>query len=129
MLNNVPVLTTLPATDINRAKEFYEDKLGLTIEEFYEDMMVLDANGVKITVYERPTPTKADHTVMTFEVKDIENEIKGLKTKGVIFEDYDMPDLNLKTDKNHVAVMENDKAAWFKDSEGNILCLHETLVK
>ena len=89
MLNNVPVLTTLPATDINRAKEFYEDKLGLTIEEFYEDMMVLDANGIKITVYERPKPTKADHTVMTFEVKDIENEIKGLKTKGVIFEDYD----------------------------------------
>lgn len=129
MLNNVPVLTTLPATDINRAKEFYEDKLGLTIEEFYEGMMVLDANGVKITVYERPTPTKADHTVMTFEVKDIENEIKGLKNKGITFEDYDMPDLNLKTNKNHVAVMENDKAAWFKDSEGNILCLHETLVK
>jgi hypothetical protein len=57
-------------------------------------------------------------------VKNIESEIQDLEKKGVKFEDYNLPDL--KTEK-HIAKRENEKAAWFKDSEGNIICLHENL--
>lgn len=124
MLKKVEALATLPVTDIDRAREFYE-KIGLkTVRE--EDMMVIMKveGGPNILLYERDEPTKADHTVLTFEVKGLEKELKELEKLGVEFEDYDLPDL--KTE-NHIARMENDLAAWFKDSEGNIIGLHEEL--
>lgn len=64
------------------------------------------------------------HTVLTFEVEDITNEIKDLESRGVGFYDYDLPDLKTT---DHVAVMGAEKAAWFADSEGNILCLHQVI--
>ena len=64
------------------------------------------------------------HTVLTFEVEDITNEVKDLESRGVGFYDYDLPDLKTT---DHVAVMGVEKAAWFADSEGNILCLHEMI--
>src|SRR5690606_36932790 len=110
---------------LKRAKTFYETKLGLkTVQDEKEQLMLNAGNGNVIHIYKRDTPTKADHTVLTFEVKNLESEIQELEKKGVKFEDYDMPDL--KTEK-HVAKMKNEQAAWFKDSEGNIICLHENL--
>jgi predicted enzyme related to lactoylglutathione lyase len=126
MLKNQPLMTTLPATDLTRTKKFYEDKLGLETVESNNGLIISAGNGNIISVYQRETPTKADHTVLTFEVKKIESEIAELEKKGVKFEDYNLP--NLKT-QNHIATMGNEKAAWFKDSEGNILCLHEGMNK
>jgi len=120
-------MTTIPATDVGRAKKFYQNNLGFKVLEEREGAVLLSSDkGAELTIYERPTPTKADHTVMTFEVKGLENQIKDLEKSGVKFEDYDMPEINLKT-KDHIASMENEMAAWFKDSEGNIICLHENL--
>jgi predicted enzyme related to lactoylglutathione lyase len=68
--------------------------------------------------------TKADHTAVSFQVADIAAAIAELKAKGVVFEDYDFP--GLKT-VDHVCVLGAEKAAWFKDSEGNYLCIHEDL--
>lgn len=61
---------------------------------------------------------------MSFEVADVEGELKALEDHGVTFEDYDVPGL---TTVDHIAVMGSDKAAWFKDPDGNVLCLHQTL--
>ena len=123
MLNNVELLPTLPATDLNRAKNFYEKKLGLkTVKSQESEVIMNSGNGSNISIYKRETPTKADHTVLTFEVNKLETEIQDLEKKGVKFEDYNMP--GLKTE-NHIFKKGNEKAAWFKDSEGNILCIHE----
>ncbi len=65
---------------------------------------------------------KADHTVATFEISNIEDEVSTLRGKGVDFEGY-MPEIKTQ---NGIARQGSVKAAWFKDSEGNILCIHKT---
>ena len=69
---------------------------------------------------------QSPHTVLTFEVENISEEVKDLEGKGVGFLDYDLPDLKTV---DHVASAESEKAAWFTDTEGNILCLHEYVIK
>ena len=72
---------------------------------------------------QRPAGSQAAHTAMSFEVPDISAAVKDLQERGVTFEDYDGPDL---TTVDHVCVLGSEKAAWFKDPDGNFLCLHET---
>ncbi|MBX9852801.1 MAG: VOC family protein [Cytophagaceae bacterium] len=127
MQKQIKIMPTLPATDLNRAKSFYENKLGLkTIKAVNGELIMSAGNGLNISIYKRETPTKADHTVLTFEVEKIEPEVQNLESKGVQFEDYDIP--NIKT-KNHIYQKGTEKAAWFKDTEGNILCIHEAAIK
>lgn len=80
-------------------------------------------NGTHIELYQRG-PSKADHTVATFEVSKIEEEVNALREKGIIFEEYDMPEIKTQ---NGIATQGSVKAAWFRDSEGNILCIHQTI--
>lgn len=124
MLTHAPVTTMLPVKDLNRAREFYEKKLGLKPLGARQDGKFLFAGGTGgiVALFPKPEGTKAEHTAVSFQVKDIVKEIKELKQKGVVFEDYDFP--GLKT-VNHVCVLGSEKAAWFKDTEGNYLCLHE----
>ena len=75
-------------------------------------------------LFPKPGGTKADHTAISFQVTDIGKSIAELKAAGVVFEDYDFP--GLKTIE-HVCVLGSEKAAWFKDSEGNYLCIHEDI--
>jgi catechol 2,3-dioxygenase-like lactoylglutathione lyase family enzyme len=124
MLTNARAVTTLPAVDIDRARKFYEGKLGLKPREANEYTVMYDCGqGTGIFLYKRG-PTKADHTVAAFEVDDLHKEMKELRQKGVVFEDYDLP--GLKT-VDGVADMEGEKAAWFTDTEGNILSLGQRL--
>jgi catechol 2,3-dioxygenase-like lactoylglutathione lyase family enzyme len=126
MLTKAPVTTMLPVKDLNRAREFYEKKLGLKPLGARQDGKFLFAggDGGTIALFPKPEGTKAEHTAVSFLVKDIAREIKELKQRGVAFEDYDFP--GLKTE-NHVCVLGSEKAAWFKDTEGNYLCLHEDI--
>ena len=126
MLTQAPVTTMLPVKDLNRAREFYEKKLGLKPLGAREDGKFLFAggDGGTIALFPKPEGTKAEHTAVSFLVQDIAREIKELTQKGVVFEDYDFP--GLKT-VNHVCVLGSEKAAWFKDTEGNYLCLHEDI--
>src|SRR5258708_7685901 len=119
MLSNAPVAPTLPVVDMERAKKFYTEKLGLTVSGGVEEGGVtLDCgNGTKLFLYQRGQ-TKADHTAAGFIVKDLEAEMTELRGKGVVFEEYDFP--GLKTE-NGIAALGKTKAAWFKDTEGNIL--------
>lgn len=121
MLSTAPIGPTLPASDIERAKKFYTEKLGLKEASAQEPGGVTFecGQGTKLYVYERP-PVKVEHTLASFMVTDIEAEMTDLRSRGVVFEEYDMP--GLKT-ANGVADMNGFKGAWFKDSEGNILAL------
>jgi catechol 2,3-dioxygenase-like lactoylglutathione lyase family enzyme len=125
MLNGATVTTMLPTVDLARARDFYENKLGLTPVGAQPDGKFLyRCGGTILALFPRGAPTKADHTAVSFEVPDILAEIRALEGRGVIFNDYDLP--GLKT-VEHVCVLGAEKAAWFNDTEGNILCLHERI--
>lgn len=123
MLADAAATATLPAVDIKRARKFYEEKLGLKVvqEDPAQGLMIQCGKNTNIYLYQRGA-TKADHTVVSFEVDDIETEVNELKRKGVKFEEYDIPDMGIKT-VNGIATMNGEKMAWFKDTEGNILAL------
>jgi len=122
MLSQYPLSATAPTTDVDRARKFYVEKLGLK-EKFADEAGVLFEAGEDTCIYlYKRGPTKADHTIATFSVKDVEGEVSELRSRGVAFEDYDMP--GLKTE-NGIATWGEDKAAWFKDPDGNILGLFQ----
>ena len=125
MLSNSSVTTMLPVIDIDRARAFYEGCLGLKPGGLRADgKFVYSVGGGTLALFPKPEGTKADHTAISFQVPDIEASVKELKRAGVVFEDYDFP--GLKT-VDHVCVLGAEKAAWFKDTEGNYLCIHEDL--
>jgi catechol 2,3-dioxygenase-like lactoylglutathione lyase family enzyme len=127
MLQDFPVYPVLPVVDLERAKKFYTQTLGLSVAKETEGGITFKAgDSTKLYVYKRGL-TKADHTVSTFMVLDIEKTVDDLIAKGVVFEQYDYPEL--KTDKKGIVVskIEGEKAAWFKDPDGNILALGEEL--
>ena len=125
MLSNSLVAPTLPATDINRAKKFYTEKLGLKesakSSEEPNSASFDCGSGTMLYIYQRP-PAPSVHTLAGWDVKDLESEMKELRARGVVFEEYDFP--GLKT-VNGVATWGTSKNAWFKDSEGNILGLSQ----
>ncbi len=120
MLTNYPIHPSLPVVDMNRARKFYEEVLGLKLIDAQEWGVRYECgNGTKLLLYPREA-TKADHTVAGFEVDDVETVVKNLRDKGVVFEEYDTP--NLKT-VNGIWTQGSAKAAWFKDTEGNIISI------
>ena len=121
MITNAAVHPTLPVVDLERAKKFYEEKLGLKVikTDPSPGALLQAGEGTSIYIYQREA-TKADHTAASFTVKDVEATVKGLKAKGVVFEDVDVP--GLKT-VDGVFTMGDIKGAWFKDTEGNILAV------
>lgn len=125
MLSNACVTTMLPVKDMARARDFYERCLGLMPGNFKPDgKFEYVVGGCILALFPKPEGTKAEHTAISFRVPDIVASIAGLKQAGVAFEDYDLP--GFKT-VDHVCVLGSEKAAWFKDTEGNVLCLHEDL--
>ena len=127
MLTHAPVTTMLPVIDMARARAFYEGCLGLQPGGFTPDgKFVYAVGGSTLAHLPNPEGTKADHTALSFRVDDIAASIAELQHAGVVFEDYDFP--GLKT-VDHVCVLGAEKAAWFKDPEGNYLCLHEDITE
>lgn len=126
MLTYSAVTTMLPVVDLARARDFYEHKLGLEAGGFHPDgkFVFKMPGGGTLALFPREGGTKAEHTALSFEVSNIEDEIQDLESAGVRFEDYDLP--GLKTE-NHICVLGSEKAAWFKDTEGNYLCIHQFL--
>ena len=122
-LSNAPVMANLTASDLAGAKAFYGEKLGLTItptEDPGGGFYVEAGNGTKIFVYNSGAP-KATNTVASFKVDDVRTTVKELKEKGVVFEAYDTDPY--KTDEDNVCTIGDLQAAWFKDPEGNTLCV------
>lgn len=128
MLTNSPIRPTIPVVDLNRAKRFYETTLGLKPIPANNDnssgIAIFECgNGTRMDLYQRG-PSKAYHTVATFEVSNIEEKVNALRGAGINFEEYDMPEIKTQ---NGIATQGSAKAAWFKDSEGNILCIHQMI--
>lgn len=125
MLANAPVNAAVPAKDIKRAKKFYQDTLGLQIKSEDPGGIVFKSQGnTSILVYPSGFAGTNQATAAGWHVSDLESEMTDLRKKGVTFEDYDLP--GLKTE-NGVANLDNEKAAWFKDTEGNILVLSQSV--
>ena len=124
MLNDSKVTANVPAADLERARRFYADTLGLTPEmESDEGLVYKTAGGTTFFVYLTEFAGQAGHTIAQWHVEDIETEVKDLQTKGLSFEHYDMPGVTWAGDI--ASIPEMGRAAWFKDSEGNIMCLDD----
>ena len=118
------VALMLPVTDVDRARSFYTDTLGLDFSGTNDEGSAMYdlAGGASLVLLPRPDSRPSESTAMSFEVDDVAAEIGELEERGVVFEDYDQAEL---TTVDHIAVMGSEKAAWFKDPDGNVLCLHQ----
>lgn len=125
MLTESTITTMLPVTDSERAGHFYADSLGLTRTGKGEDgTQYFAAAGGAIGLRPMPAGSQSENTALSFEVGDLEAEISALESHGVRFQDFEME--GLKT-VDHIAELGKERAAWFTDSEGNVLCLHQML--
>lgn len=119
MLSDYPSRTTLPASDMERAKTFYREKLGLIpSHEAPEGLSYHSGPSSRFTLIPSSGIASGSHTQMAWQVPDVTREVAELKTRGVVFEEYDTP--SFKT-IDGVATTGKLKAAWFRDSEGNLL--------
>ena len=124
-LGDFPAAAVLRAEDISRAKKYYTDVVGLKpmdISTPGSEGMFAAGDGTMVLIYERPGMPAPQNTTLGFNLPaDQFDEVAAdLRAKGVTFEDYDMPEIGLKT-VNGIAEYEGTKAAWFKDSEDNIV--------
>jgi catechol 2,3-dioxygenase-like lactoylglutathione lyase family enzyme len=126
MLEHGDVTTRLPAQDLERARAFYADKLGLEpVEERPGGLLYRCGNG-SFALFASAGAPSGTHTQMAWEVADIQATVALLRARGVVFEEYDLP--GLKTVNGIAEVAGNypskgvgEKGAWFRDSEGNLL--------
>ena len=123
MLAKAEAMPMIGVKDIDRARKFYEDKLGLeTKEAMGGEVLEVTIGDKVINVYRSEHAGTNKTTALTFAVDDIEAEVRDLKGKGIFFEQYDVPGLEKRGD---LYVAEGMKTTWFKDPDGNILSLFE----
>jgi predicted enzyme related to lactoylglutathione lyase len=126
MLSSSRVEANIPAADLKRAREFYADKLGLTPTSEFEGVQLgyQTAGGTRFNIYETTYAGQAGHTIAQWHVDDIESQVGDLKAKGITFEVYqDMP--GVQWDGEIASIPGMGRAAWFRDSEGNIMCIDQ----
>ena len=123
MLQKSPMYSYIPAKDVDRARRFYEEKLGFKPKEEVAGGVAYEF-GEHTACFLYPTPnagtSKASQAF--WQVDDVEREVAELKKRGVVFEEYDTPEMKTV---NSIFTGGGAKAAWFKDSEGNILAVIE----
>jgi catechol 2,3-dioxygenase-like lactoylglutathione lyase family enzyme len=123
MFESATAHATVAVSDLERARKFYEGTLGLEImDERSDGVTYKDAAGGWFLVYPSQFAGTAKSTYMSFDVADVEQAVKELRERGVVFEEYDMP--GLKT-VNGISEIQGVKGAWFKDPDGNILAIGE----
>jgi catechol 2,3-dioxygenase-like lactoylglutathione lyase family enzyme len=121
MLGKADAMPMIAVKDIDRARKFYEGKLGLeTKDAMGGEVLEVKSGDTVINVYRSEHAGTNQATALTFAVDDIEAEVRDLKDKGIFFEQYDMPGLEKRGD---LYVAEGMKTTWFKDPDGNILSL------
>ena len=126
MLKDGKVATRIPVQDLQRARSFYSEKLGLEPSEERPGGLLYRCGEGEFALFESAGSASGDHTQMGWEVEDIEAAVEWLRAQGVVFEEYDFP--GLRTVNGIAEVAGNypskggvgEKAAWFRDSEGNL---------
>ena len=133
MLSNGRVATRLPAQDLERARRFYAEKLGLEPVEERPGGLLYRCGGSEFALFASAGAASGDHTQMGWEVEDIEATVRELRDRGVAFEEYDLP--GLRTVDGIADIEGNypskggigERGVWFRDSEGNLLGIGEAL--
>jgi catechol 2,3-dioxygenase-like lactoylglutathione lyase family enzyme len=123
VLGDNPIGAMIPASDLARAKAFYADTLGLKVVKEDPEGVQFESGGIRFDVY----PTRASGgtaTVAGWIVQDLDTEMEDLRSRGIQFEEYDLP--GLKT-VNGIAEIEGFRGAWFKDTEGNVLAVAQDM--
>jgi catechol 2,3-dioxygenase-like lactoylglutathione lyase family enzyme len=126
-LRDSKVATRLPAQDLDRARAYYADRLGLEPVDERPGGLLYRVGSGEFALFLSSGRSSGDHTQMGFEVEDIEATVAELRSRGVVFEDYDTS--GLRTRDGLVDIEGNypskgasgERAAWFRDSEGNLL--------
>ena len=132
MFKDTKAFSSFSVNDLDKAKSFYRDTLGLNISqvEMGDDYSLLELDvtgGTKVMVYPKPNHTPATFTVLNFPVDDVEKAVDALTAKGIRFEQYDMGDF--KTSEKGI-MYGNGKGpdiAWFTDPAGNIISLLQSM--
>jgi predicted enzyme related to lactoylglutathione lyase len=121
MLQKSPMYAYIPATDVARARQFYEQKLGFKPKEEVAGGVVYEfADHTACFLYPTPNAGTSKASQAFWQVDDVEREVAELKARGVTFEDYDMPG---EKNESGIITAGGARAAWFKDSEGNIMAV------
>jgi catechol 2,3-dioxygenase-like lactoylglutathione lyase family enzyme len=126
MLKDSPAATRLPARDLERARAFYAEKLGLEPIEERPGGLLYECGGTRFGVFQSVGAPSGDHTQMGWQVDDLEAVVGELRARGVVFEEYDLPDFRtvngiVEIEGNYPSIGVGERAAWFRDSEGNLL--------
>jgi predicted enzyme related to lactoylglutathione lyase len=125
MFKNTKAFSGFSVNDLQKAKAFYSQLLGMEVSE-NKEMPLIElqiAGGSRILIYEKPDHTPATYTVLNFPVDNVENAVDQLTERGVRFEKYEG---KLKTDEKGIFHGGGPKIAWFKDPAGNILSVLQT---
>jgi catechol 2,3-dioxygenase-like lactoylglutathione lyase family enzyme len=124
MLQNFPMYAYIPAKDVDRARQFYERTLGFRPKEEIAGGVVYEfGDNTACFLYPTPNAGTSQASQAFWQVEDVEREVAELKARGVKFEDYDLPG---EKSPSGVLTAGGAKAAWFKDTEGNILAIIES---
>ena len=124
MLSTAPIRAYIPASDISRARKFYEGVVGLRPGEEYAGGVIYECGGAEVFLYPTSNAGTSKASQAYWQVDDVEAEVAELKKRGVKFEEYDMPGGAIK---NSIATGGGAKTAWFKDTEGNIMAVSQRL--
>ena len=123
MLGKAGATAMIAVSDMDRARKFYAETLGLDTKDAMDgEVLEVKSGDTLINVYKSEFAGTNKATALTFDVDDIESEVRDLREKGVFFEKYDVSGLEQRGD---LYVGEGMKTAWFKDPDGNILSLFE----
>ena len=120
MLSAAPIRAYLPASDVARARKFYERTVGLTPKEEYAGGVIYECGGVEVFMYPTTNAGTSKASQAYWQVDDVEAEVAELKARGIVFEEYQGMAMT-----NSIATGGGAKTAWFKDTEGNILAISE----
>jgi catechol 2,3-dioxygenase-like lactoylglutathione lyase family enzyme len=126
MLKDGRVATRLPAQDLERARSFYSEKLGLEPVEVREGGLRYVCGGCEFALFASAGAPSGEHTQMGWEVDDIEATVRDLRSRGVVFEEYEFPGLRTvggiaEIEGNYPSKGSGERAAWLRDSEGNMI--------
>jgi predicted enzyme related to lactoylglutathione lyase len=125
MLQKSPMYAYIPAKDVVRARQFYEKTLGFTAKDKFAGGVIYEfGKGTGCFLYPTSNAGTSRASQAFWEVSDVEAEVAELKARGVVFEEYDIPGVQMK---NSIAAGGGAKTAWFKDTEGNILAVSQRL--
>jgi catechol 2,3-dioxygenase-like lactoylglutathione lyase family enzyme len=132
MLQEGHVAARIPAQDLVRARSFYAEKLGLEPSEERPGGLLYRCASGEFALFESAGVSSGSFTQMAWQVDDIEAAVEELRGRGVVFEEYDVPGFStvdgiLEVRGNYPSKGSGERAAWFRDSEGNLLAIGQVI--